>query len=254
MMRKRLALLLSILLLLLTGCSLFTDNEPDIQQDTIDYFSQWYTDTTDLTFKEYSKSYNGYNFMLASPKYTVELHIIYNDDGKYSGVYEVKELNGEKRKVIESYPITEVTNEVIKLQIKDIEKTIPTSILFFKQYDSNYYEIRSAKIDYFDEAMPVMAGQYNNQNYFENISVDFISLIQTESIKNSFNEILLSNKSTSLYMEDRKYNTEHEGPYTSLSFHKSSESKESIKIGYPSPNTRYDADLMIIESPVYQIN
>ncbi|MBC1499647.1 hypothetical protein HB943_03455 [Listeria weihenstephanensis] len=253
-MKKILIILLSILLIALAGCSLFKDNEPEVQQNTIDYFSQWYTDTKDLTFEEYSKSYNGYNFMIISPEHTVELHIIYNEDGSYGGVYTVKEGNDKDRKVIESYPVKQVTNEVIQIQVGNIEKSIPTSVLFFKQYEPNYYQIKVAKIDYIDDAKPFMSGRYTNQDYFQNISTNFISLVQTERIKDSFDKILLSNESAGLYMEDPTYNSDRESPYTYLSFPRTGTSIKSIKLGYPYLESTYDADLMIIESPSYQIN
>lgn len=251
-MKKILIILLSALLLPLSSCSLFENDEPKIQQATIDYFLQWYTDTKDLTFKEYSERYTGYSFAVISPKYAVELHITYNEDGSYSGSYEVKEGNGKDRKTIESYPILEVINEEIKININGSEKIIPTSVLFFKQFESQYFQVKMAKIDSWDVPKQSMSGRYTNDAYFQHVSEGFLSLVQTKDARDTLTETLVSNDYMGLYIEDPQYKSEKRGPYTRLSSPNTDKSNSIIELSYAYGGTA--SDLVIVESSAYQID
>ncbi|HFK6936567.1 TPA: hypothetical protein ACGY2Z_002950 [Listeria monocytogenes] len=251
-MKKILIIVLFTLLVLLTSCSLFKDNEPQVQQDTIDYFSQWYTDKKDLTFKEYCQSNSEYSFAVISTEYAVVLNILCNEDGSYSGSYEVKEGNGKDRKTIESYPILEVINEEIKININGSEKIIPTSVLFFKQFESQYFQVKMAKIDSWDVPKQSMSGRYTNDAYFQHVSEGFLSLVQTKDARDSLTETLVSNDYMGLYIEDPQYKSEKRGPYTRLSSPNTDKSNSIIELSYAYGGTA--SDLVIVESSAYQID
>ncbi|HAC0715879.1 TPA_asm: hypothetical protein GYZ54_15330 [Listeria monocytogenes] len=218
-MKKVLIILLFTILVLLTSCSLFKDNEPQVQQDTIDYFSQWYTDKKDLTFKEYCQSNSEYSFAVISTEYAVVLNILCNEDGSYKGTYEVKQGNGEEsRTIIESYPVVRVTNDTITMLVNEKEKSFSTSALFFKYYNDNDIKVQYAQINDFEPNSQIMNGTYTNSAYFKEVSEGFLSIVQTTGIKESIDKLLLTQKNAGFYIEDISYKTSGKSPYARIWF------------------------------------